>query len=366
MKGKARLIVSGILILIILFFALLLLNKSSNLTQALLGRFVHVKLTEQEESVNTRETVTRLLPFKKELLSVQDHSYIMIDPKHPEKAKSMTSPFQNPQIVSENGYLAFYQQEGTSVKLYHKDKELCSINPEFAILSASVNRNGDVVIVTEENGHKSAVAVYNKDGNLIYRWHSGNLIIHASRSAHRGELAVCTLALDEAVPRATLFIFDTNKTEPILKKDLGNRIPTFTDTSEKDLFVVGFSDGVSAFRRNGEAVYHINCNGILKNWSLIDPYAPCLLVSQGGVDTLCLYDKDTLTHQHEFTTEMNLLSAYKHLIAVSGVNRIQLFDRHGRILSTYDTIHEVRELCLLNTKTVAYSMGNAVHFLAIE
>lgn len=326
-----------------------------------------MELTEKAAAVNTRETVMRLFPTDSGVLSVQSHSYMNIDPDRPEKAQSVTAPISNAQVAAANGYLAFYQQEGRSLKLYRKDKELCSIDTEFAILSATVNDDGDVTVITEDSGHKSAIAVYRKNGELVYRWHSGaNLATHATLSSDRDELAVCTLSLEHSSPQATLYLFNIRDTEPILQKDLGNRIPTFTDVSEKNLIIVGFSDGISAFRRNGEAVYAIECNGTLKNWSLSDPYAPCLLVSEGGSDILYFYDRGTVSHRHDSPTEMNLLSTYKNLAVVSGINRIQLIDRQARVLATFDASQEVRELCLLDKKTVAYSTGNEVQFLSVK
>lgn len=367
MNRKARLILSGILILIILFFALLLLNKSSNLSQTLLGRFLQVELLDQEGAVNTRETVMRLLPSEGKVLSVQPHSYMTIDPDATENATAITAPVSDAHVATANGYLLFYQQMGQSLKLWRKDKEVCSIDTEFAILSASVNEDGDMVVITEDSGHKSVILVYRRNGELVYRWHSGaNLATHASLSADRNELAVCTLSLEHTAPQATLYLFNIHRTEPILQKDLGERIPTFTQMSEKDLIVVGFSDGVCAFRRNGEAVYNIECSGTLKNWSLSDPYAPCLLVSEGGTDVLYFYDKDEVAHRHDSATELDLLSTYKNLAVVSGINRIQLIDRHARVLATFDADHEVREICMLDKKTVAYSTGNEVQFLSIR
>lgn len=355
------------MILIILFFALLLLNKSSNLSQTLLGDLLKIRLLDQEGKVDTRETVLRLLPSDGKVLSVQPHNYINIDPKRPSEAKSVTSPVSDAHVATADGYMLFYQQQGRSLKLWRKDKELCSIDTEFDILSASVNADGNMVVITEDSGHKSVILVYRKNGELIYRWHSGAVLaIHASLSTARDELAVCTLSLEHTVPQAGLYLFDIHKTEPILKKDLGQRIPTFTDLPEKNLVVVGFADGVGAFRRNGEAVYNIECSGTLKNWSVTDPYAPCLLVSEGGTDVLYFYDKGTVAYRHDSSTELNLLSTYKNLAVVSGINRILLIDRHARVLATFDADHEVREICMLDKKTVAYATGNEVRFLSIK
>lgn len=326
-----------------------------------------MELQEEETAVNTRETVSRLVVMPEGLFSFQPHNYMKIDPNAPEQGESITAPISQAQIAAANGYLAFYQQKGTSLKLYRKEQELCSIDTEFAILSATVNDNGNVTIITEDSGHKSAIAVYRKNGELVYRWHSGaQLATHAALSDHGDELAVCTLSLEQTTPQATLYLFSLRDTQPILEQDLGSRIPTFTDVSEKNLILVGFADGISAFRRNGETVYAINCNGTLKNWSLADPYAPCLLVSEGGTDTLYFYDRDTVSHRYDATLELELLSAYKNLAVVSGMNRITLLDRHARVLATYDAPHDVRELVLLDKKTIAFSTGNEVRFLSIQ
>ena len=112
------------MILLIAFFALLLLNKSSNLTQMLLGKFVRLELTETDATVNTRETVMRLLPAEGSVLSVQPHSYMIIDPERADEAVSNTAPISDAHALTANGYTAFYQQQGRSLKLYHHQKEL--------------------------------------------------------------------------------------------------------------------------------------------------------------------------------------------------------------------------------------------------
>lgn len=345
-----------------------MVNKSSNLTQTILGRWVRVELRDTEDSAHTRETVSRLLPFDGGVLSLQANTFVQINPKSPEKAVTTSAPISHAQVAAAGSYLAFYQQKGTSLKLYRKETELCTIDTEFPILSATVNTDGNVTIVTENSGHKSAIAVYRKDGTLRYRWHSGaQLAVHASLSARQDELAVCTLSLERTKPEATLYLFDLKKTDPVLKQDLGNRVPAFTDFTEKDLIVVGFSDGISAFRRNGEAVYAIDCNGArLKNWSLDNPYAPRLLVTENGTDSVRFYDKDRLVGRYDSDRELRLLSAKGSLAAVSGMNRIALVDSHGRKLAETDVTQEVRALVLVDKKTVAVALGDEVRFLSIE
>lgn len=345
-----------------------MLNKPSQLTQTLLGNWVHVHLTDTEEPVQTSETLQRLLLTDNGLLSVHSNHYVHILPSDPENSVSTALPVSQAQICTAGDYLAFYQQEGLSLYLFRGKKEVCTIDSEFAILSASVNKDGNVTLITEDSGHKSAVSVYRKDGTLIYRWHSGNqLATGAALSPHHNELAVCVLSMEKSKPSSTLYLFDLKKTDPILKQEFDSQIPTFCRFSEKNLVIIGFSDGICAFRRNGEKVYTINCNGAqLLHWSLEDPYAPQLLVLDNGTYSVLFYDYDRLIGRYDTNQELKRLTTCKSRTVVSGSDHVFLIDSHGRTLAEAQLNQEIRDLVLLNKKTIAVAVGNEIRFLKIK
>ncbi len=354
------------ILLIAVFVLVLLAQPTGSLTRTLFGRFITVELQERE-ALNTAETVSRLIRVEDELVSLHSGSYFRIDPARPDKSTGYTAPIANAMVDAAGKFRLFYQQNGRSLKLCRNGVELISVETEFPLLSASVNSRGDITAITEDSGHKSRVTVYRKDGTAIYRWHTGaQLALGAAMHDSLNQLAVCTLSLEHSAPLAHLELFNTGAAEPLLKLELGERIPIFAQFAEKDLLVVGFSDGLRAFRRNGEEVYNIECNGTLKGWSLDEPMSPRLLVSEGGTDAVCFYRRGELKYRYDSASALQSLSAFKNLTAVSGMNRILLLDGKGEVVASYNADHEVQHLVLFDKKTLVYGVGNELRFLTIK
>jgi hypothetical protein len=355
-----------LILLIAVFVLILLLQPTSSLTRTLFGKFITVAFEEQG-TINTAEPISRLILTEEGLLSTHPGSYFRINTKAIEESTGYSAPINQAMADAAGKYQLFYQQNGRSLKLCRGGEERTSIETEFPLLSASVNSRGDITAITEDSGHKSRVTVYRKDGTAIYRWHSGaDLATGAAMHGSVNELAVCTLSLAHTTPYAYLELFNTGATEPIFKLDLGERIPIFVKFAEENLMVVGFTDGISAFRRNGEEVYRIQCNGTLKGWALDEPLAPRLLVTEGGTDTICLYDRGKLEHAIDLASEQQLITSFKNLIAVSSMNRILLLDSKGETLAIHDAKHEVQHLVLLDNKTLIYGIGNELKLLKIK
>ena len=353
-------------LLIAVFVLVLLLQPTSSLSQLLLGRFIHLEL-EEVATLNTTETVSRLLKVDDELVSVHPGSYFEIDPQKVEDSQNHTAPITQAMVDGAGKYRLFYQQNGQSLKLCNNGTETASIDTEFPILTASVNGRGNVTVVTEDSGHKSRVTVYQKEGEPIFRWHSGaQLVTDAAMNRSIKRLAVCTLAVDHTTPRAYLKVFDTAVTAPLVELDLGERIPVSIAFTDDNLVVVWFSDGVALFNQQGGKVSDVTLSGALKGWDMTDKKFTRLLVSDGGTDSLLLYNGNTEIGRYDSGSELRLVSACKNLTAVSEMNRILLLNRKGEVLATYEAGHDIQHLALLSDKLLVYGIGNELKFLKIK
>ncbi len=154
-----------------------------------------------------------------------------------------------PILRTAGSYILIAEKGGKRVELYKGQKRVFSLDSPDEIEIASVSSRGDVVLVTKKLYYKGSVAVYNKNGEEVYRWNSGTFnILDASVSPGGRRLAVSLLNTDNGADSRILFFkldqADSYKTvdlEKVIAFDLefyGETLNVYTDTK-----ILGISTG---------------------------------------------------------------------------------------------------------------------------
>ncbi|MDR1589584.1 MAG: DUF5711 family protein [Oscillospiraceae bacterium] len=106
-----------------------------------------------------------------------------------------SSTISEPTVASSGGYAVIYDAGGFLVRLIDSAGVSVAIEPEYEIISASVNGSGWLALCTRESGgYKGGVTVYAADGAMKYKWYSAQgYIMSAALSRDNRELAVLSL-----------------------------------------------------------------------------------------------------------------------------------------------------------------------------
>lgn len=116
---------------------------------------------------------------------------------------TMTAP-----VVTSNGKQGLlYDVEGSILRIFDSGGYILELNSEEPIISASLNKNGWLAVVTRASGYKGAVTVYSLSGGSMeeaYVWYSGAAyVLDAEVSPDNKHMAA--LSISENGSRVVLF-----------------------------------------------------------------------------------------------------------------------------------------------------------------
>ncbi len=94
------------------------------------------------------------------------------------------------------------------------------ISSDYPILNATVNKNGNFALVTEESGFKSRIVVYNKNGDQIYVWHSADAYLTDASLSDDGKMMVASALYsgNDGISSKVL-VFSLSESKPIAQID---------------------------------------------------------------------------------------------------------------------------------------------------
>lgn len=119
----------------------------------------------------------------------------------------------DPLLSTDGKYIAIGSKNGTKLCLYDGSELVFEQNTEEEIRSVRVSSSGDVVLVCDREDYKGAVSVYNRSGQEVFAWSSGqNDVISADISSASRRVAVILLNADRQV-YSIIRVFDINTAE---------------------------------------------------------------------------------------------------------------------------------------------------------
>lgn len=141
--------------------------------------------------------------------------------------------------TSGDNMIVFYPSDKKAVVKTNKEEK--TINTGYYILNADITSNGYYAIITEEKGFKAQVAVYDKKGNEVYKWHSSDCYITDVDISDDGKMMVITeLAPLENSFESRVMLFNFTDSKPlaqIVKNDTTVISAQFTD--KRKIAIVG-------------------------------------------------------------------------------------------------------------------------------
>ncbi len=101
--------------------------------------------------------------------------------------------YSSPAMRVAGDYGAACDIGGNSVIFFNTDEIISHIETEYPVISATVNDSGYLCVCTEESGYMGSVTVYNPNGTDIYKWYSGSGRILSACVNGNSDLMVLTV-----------------------------------------------------------------------------------------------------------------------------------------------------------------------------
>lgn len=111
-------------------------------------------------------------------------------------------------------YILLAEQGGHRLRLLTRSAMVVDITVEYAILSASVNSKGQIAVLTEgPQGYAVQVAVYSRQGNLLYTRSRNQLATEVAMSPNGRQVALLSIGADNGDLDTTISVFDVGSAE---------------------------------------------------------------------------------------------------------------------------------------------------------
>lgn len=192
--GFFRRLLAGILTLLIVAAALLLFLYRDRLSAEGISSLLNPADPVAGGEMFSIETGTDalFLPAGNGLAVVSSSGFQLMDDSGLTVANQIV-PLAAPAASAGASGCVFYDVGGTALRVADFDGGITNLDSQSAIISASVNKNGYVATVTEINGYKALVTVYNADLTPVYNWYAGSsYVLAAEVSPDNRQLALLT------------------------------------------------------------------------------------------------------------------------------------------------------------------------------
>lgn len=265
-------------------------------------------------------------------------------------------------VVDTNGSLAVvYDAGGSDLYILGQRELIWSVHDLDTILSARLNRNGQLTVVTQASRHRGAVTVYNSAYQQVMSvQQSTAFVMDAALSDDGRTLAILTVGQQNGSFTSTLSLSTLNTAAadpdqpisyvPDVTADLGSNVILSMRHTDRLVWSLG-DQGLSITSRSGATASVNWSDRYLKLYSLAgDGFAVALLGKyRAGSQAVLQVTDDTgaLTGQLELDEQVLSLSAAGRYLAVLTGDRLDIYTSNMTLYATLDGTQGARRVLLM-------------------
>ncbi len=263
---------------------------------------------------------------------------------------SMDSP-----VVNTNGSLAVvYDAGGSSLYILGQRALVWSAEGLDSILSARLNRNGQLTVVTQSSGYRGSVTVYNASYTPVM---SANLtsafVMDAALSDDGHTLAILTVGQSGGAFSTNLELYDMNYSsgsyQPDLSLPLGGVVVLETRHTASSLWTLG-DRGITVTDHTGQSVGVSWADKHLRRYTLSgDGFAAALLgkYRAGSQAELWVVDSQGQRRTLELNEQVMSISAAGRYLAVLTGDRLDIYTDQLELYATLEGTQGARVVLLM-------------------
>ena len=259
-------------------------------------------------------------------------------------------------------YLLSADLDGNHTAILYKDgKVLNEFNLGSDIISAEVNKNGDVIIATATVGYKGKITVYDKKGRERFSWNSGDGYITDVAIHEDGRhIAVSQLTSTEAQAGSNIQFIDLNRKKVVNTAKRSNTIISEILFSNDRLLAVsdvefcGYSKGGKlkfevSFAGKNPGRYDIS-NGKLFSFVTID--------NRGG-EVLEIYNKrGKLKGRYSSDSTINSIATCDNGVILATRRDILYVNKRGKLKKSVTSNHDLKSIGLFGDGKTVMALGS--------
>ena len=165
-----------------------------------------------------------------------------------------TLGYSSPVVEANSSYVLVYDRGGMRAALTNSATVVAELDLGSAIITGSIGRDGKFVLVTDDQGYRTAVTVYDASGKEVFKYQSSEYyIVSASLSPDGKTLAALAFRQDGVALNSYMLFYDVSSGTLDANVTLEDTLGMALCYPESGTAAALCDDGLYLVHRNGEA-----------------------------------------------------------------------------------------------------------------
>ena len=282
----------------------------------------------------------------------------------------LTVSMENPVVTTNGSLAAVYDAGGSSLYVLGQREVIWSTTNLSSILSAHLNQNGQLTVVSQSSGYKGSVTVYSSNYEKLMSVNlSTAYVMDAALSDDGKTLSILNVGQKDGVFTSSLALYtmntgDSGDFQPNLTCDLGSSVVLETRHTLSQVWSI--SDRELSINDHQGNTTSVDWNDMhLKRYSLAGTdYAVALLAKYraGSQGQLWVISDDGTYESLEIDQQVLSLSAAGRYIAVLTGNQLNIYTRDLKPYATLDSTQGARKVLLMEDGSAILISAHSASF----
>ncbi len=266
-----------------------------------------------------------------------------------EELISLSLGFTMPAMCISEDFVAVYDRGASQIYILDNNTLINTLELDGALISVSLNKEGYMAVVREDELYRTVVSVYNPRQKLIYEWKNSDYYVMTARvSPQNDKLAVVAYTQNEGSFISRVVFFDFSSEQYLSQCDVENAVLTNINFVSDDVLIAVGDTLCTAIRIDGEVVYTYDYgNDMLKSGAEASQIVVLSFVDRtsGLGAKIVAFGPENYTYAAA-ADEIREISICGDYVAVLYTQGIQVFDDQLQELTDEVAVSQVRQIIM--------------------
>lgn len=311
-------------------------------------------------------------PYGRGVLLINNNGFKLVNNKGAD-IKTLSGTLTNPMVDIAGKYMLLADLDGNNtLNLYDSGGNNIMTYPiDSDILSAKICKRRYAAAAISEEGYKGSVVVYNKHGDEIFKWNSGEGYITDIDISDSGKyIAVAQMMSDRDEVYSKIHILNISKKREISVSECTAQLVTKISFDKHDNIVALGDSKVYGFKKNGAQKYCIDLAGkspLLCDISNGDNLVFLCRDNRGNSVVEIYSRRGKRLGAYTSDEKINNISIYRDNIIVSTSRNVLSLSRSGKLKKNIAIRHDIMNIGIYgNSRNVLVLGGNKADIVRIR
>ena len=302
-----------------------------------------------------------------------NHSGIKLVDNRGEYKWEVPLTLTNPSVDINGKYILLSDLDGNcSLNLYNlKGENIVSYPINTELLSAKINKKGTAAAAVSEEGYKGSVVVYNRKGEEIFKWNSGEGYITDLDISNDGRsIAVAQMMSDGDETYSKIHIISVSSGKETGSYVCEKSLTASVSFDERDRIIAAAQNKVYGLNKNGDEKFVIDLAGkAAEKYNITDGSRIVFLCRDNrGGSVLEIYDKSgKLIGAYNTDDQIKKMSLCGDTIAISTSRNVMCVSLRGKLRKKKEIDHDIMSIGVYgNGRNVLVLGGNRADIVRIK